>query len=146
MEASIVFSSPMSNRDICYTISSIVSNFSLTVSYNFYAYVSLKEGRYEYKYVVDGNWLCNEHEMKTKPNADGHVNNYIQVRHFPESTNILHIPLFQHSLHPPSLQVSRDDTSIEEQEMRERLTGPNPDLTKEERLMIKEYLEQYSEG
>lgn len=40
----------------------------------------LKEGRYEYKYVVDGKWLCNEHELITKPNADGHVNNYVQVR------------------------------------------------------------------
>jgi len=67
---------------------------------------------------VDGNWLCNDHEMKTNPNADGHVNNYIQV--------------------------SRDDTSVEEQEMRDRLTGPDPDLMKEERQMIKEYLEQYS--
>ncbi|KAM3316665.1 hypothetical protein ACQJBY_034669 [Aegilops geniculata] len=79
----------------------------------------LPEGRYEYKYVVDGNWVCNEHEMKTKPNADGHVNNYIQV--------------------------ARDGTSDEEKAMRERLTGPDPDLTKEERLMIKEYLEQYTE-
>ncbi|CAL4920322.1 unnamed protein product [Urochloa decumbens] len=80
----------------------------------------LPEGRYEYKYVVDGRWLCNEHENITKPNADGHVNNYVQV--------------------------SRDGTSDEEKELRERLTGPNPDLTDEERLMIREYLEQYVEA
>ncbi|CAN6314337.1 unnamed protein product [Urochloa humidicola] len=80
----------------------------------------LPEGRYEYKYVVDGKWLCNEHENITKPNADGHVNNYVQV--------------------------SRDGTSDEEKELRERLTGPNPDLTDEERLMIREYLEQYVEA
>jgi hypothetical protein len=40
----------------------------------------LKEGRYEYKYIVDGNWVCNQNEQITKPNADGHVNNFIQVR------------------------------------------------------------------
>ncbi|XP_062217096.1 phosphoglucan phosphatase DSP4, amyloplastic-like isoform X2 [Phragmites australis] len=79
----------------------------------------LPEGRYEYKYIVDGKWLCNENENITKPNADGHVNNYVQV--------------------------SRDGTSDEEKELRERLTGPNPDLTEEERLMIREYLEQYVE-
>ncbi|KAL6847570.1 hypothetical protein ACP4OV_022596 [Aristida adscensionis] len=80
----------------------------------------LPEGRYEYKYVVDGKWLCNEHENITKPNADGHVNNYVQV--------------------------TRDGTSDEERELRERVTGPNPDLTPEERLMVKEYLEQYVES
>ncbi|KAG0553214.1 hypothetical protein BDA96_01G575500 [Sorghum bicolor] len=80
----------------------------------------LPEGRYEYKYIVDGKWLCNEHEMLTKPNADGHVNNYVQV--------------------------SRDGTSDEEKELRERLTGPDPVLTDEERLMIREYLEQYADA
>uniref|UniRef100_A0A0D9VNE9 Dual specificity protein phosphatase 4 n=1 Tax=Leersia perrieri TaxID=77586 RepID=A0A0D9VNE9_9ORYZ len=72
----------------------------------------LPEGRYEYKYIVDGKWVCNENEKKTKANADGHVNNYIQI--------------------------SRDGTSVEEKELRERLTSQNPDLTKEERLMIRE--------
>jgi len=43
----------------------------------------------------------------------------------------------------PWLQVSRDGTSDEEKELRERLTGPDPDLTGEERLMVREYLEQY---
>ncbi|GJN09363.1 hypothetical protein PR202_ga27364 [Eleusine coracana subsp. coracana] len=80
----------------------------------------LPEGRYEYKYIVDGKWLCNENEQITKPNADGHVNNFIQV--------------------------SRDGTSDEERELRERVTGPDPDLTDEERLMVREYLEQYVEG
>ncbi|GJN30028.1 hypothetical protein PR202_gb18302 [Eleusine coracana subsp. coracana] len=80
----------------------------------------LPEGRYEYNYIVDGKWLCNENEQITKPNADGHVNNFIQV--------------------------SRDGTSEEERELRERVTGPDPDLTDEERLMVREYLEQYVEG
>uniref|UniRef100_A0A0E0J4R7 Tyrosine specific protein phosphatases domain-containing protein n=2 Tax=Oryza nivara TaxID=4536 RepID=A0A0E0J4R7_ORYNI len=80
----------------------------------------LPEGRYEYKYIVDGKWVCNDNEKKTKANADGHVNNYVQV--------------------------SRDGTSDEERELRERLTGQNPDLTKEERLMIREYLEQIDIG
>ncbi|CAI9302978.1 unnamed protein product [Lactuca saligna] len=39
----------------------------------------LPEGRYEYKYIVDGEWLTNEHELVTPANKDGHVNNYIQV-------------------------------------------------------------------
>ncbi|KAL6645381.1 hypothetical protein ACP70R_016989 [Stipagrostis hirtigluma subsp. patula] len=77
----------------------------------------LPEGRYEYKYVVDGKWLCNQHENLTEQNADGHVNNFVQV--------------------------TRDGTTDEERELRDRLTGPNPDLTDEERLMVKEYLEQY---
>ncbi|KAL6648954.1 hypothetical protein ACP70R_013178 [Stipagrostis hirtigluma subsp. patula] len=77
----------------------------------------LPEGRYEYKYVVDGKWLCNQHENLTEQNADGHVNNFVQV--------------------------TRDGTTDEERELRDRLTGSNPDLTDEERLMVKEYLEQY---
>jgi hypothetical protein len=44
------------------------------------------------------------------------------------------------------LQVSRDGTSDEEKELRERLTGPDPDLTDQERLMIREYLEQYADA
>jgi Glycogen recognition site of AMP-activated protein kinase len=39
----------------------------------------LKEGRYEYKYNIDGEWKCNENEALTSPNGDGHVNNYIEV-------------------------------------------------------------------
>lgn len=105
---------------ICYTVGLdfTVANFTLTFPYTF-ALCFPKEGRYEYKYIVDGKWVCNDNEKKTKANADGHVNNYVQV--------------------------SRDGTSDEERELRERLTGQNPDLTKEERLMIREYLEQYVE-
>jgi hypothetical protein len=80
----------------------------------------LPEGRYEYKYIVDGDWLCNQNEQITKPNADGHVNNFIQV--------------------------SRDGTSDQERELRERLSGPDPDLMEEERLVVREYVEQYVEG
>jgi Glycogen recognition site of AMP-activated protein kinase len=43
----------------------------------------LKEGRYEYKYIIDGEWKCNENEALTSPNGDGHVNNYIEVRLHP---------------------------------------------------------------
>lgn len=104
----------------------------------------LKEGRYEYKYIVDGNWLCNEHENITKPNADGHVNNFVQVRFFPESADGVESDIVVEIA--ACVQVSRDGTSDEEKELRERLTGPNPDLTDEERLMIREYLEQYVEA
>ncbi|CAA6675109.1 unnamed protein product [Spirodela intermedia] len=39
----------------------------------------LPAGRYEYKYIVDGEWTCNEEELVTSPNDDGHVNNYVQI-------------------------------------------------------------------
>ncbi|KAK2969482.1 hypothetical protein RJ640_022196, partial [Escallonia rubra] len=38
----------------------------------------LPDGRYEYKYVVDNEWLCNMNEPVTPINKDGHVNNYVQ--------------------------------------------------------------------
>lgn len=38
-----------------------------------------QEGRYEYKYIVDGEWTLNKHELITNPNQDGHVNNYVEV-------------------------------------------------------------------
>lgn len=39
----------------------------------------LHEGRYEYKYIIDGEWTCNSSELVTSPNKDGHVNNYVEV-------------------------------------------------------------------
>jgi hypothetical protein len=47
---------------------------------------------------------------------------------------------------PSLLQVSRDGTSDRERESRERLSGPDPDVTEEERLVVRECLEQYVEG
>nr|XP_010918600.1 phosphoglucan phosphatase DSP4, amyloplastic isoform X2 [Elaeis guineensis] len=79
----------------------------------------LPEGRYEYKYIIDGEWTYNKYELVTRPNGDGHVNNYVHV-------------------------VS-DDATVETRELRKRLTGNDADLTKEERQMIREYLESYSE-
>lgn len=38
-----------------------------------------QEGRYEYKYIIDGEWTCNSSELVTSPNKDGHVNNYVEV-------------------------------------------------------------------
>ncbi|RDX66325.1 SEC12-like protein 1 [Mucuna pruriens] len=74
----------------------------------------LPEGLYEYKYIVDGEWTCNKDELVTSPNKDGHVNNFIQVL---------------------------DDTSSARASLRKRLTGDDPDLTTDERLRIKEFLE-----
>ncbi|KAK7343930.1 hypothetical protein VNO77_13062 [Canavalia gladiata] len=74
----------------------------------------LPEGHYEYKYIVDGEWTCNKDELVTSPNKDGHVNNFIQVL---------------------------DDTSSVRASLWERLAGDDPDLTKGERLRIKEFLE-----
>lgn len=79
----------------------------------------ITEGHYEYKYIVDGEWKCNENEALTSPNGDGHVNNYIQVY--------------------------SEGSSDEEKELRDRLIHGNCELTKEERLMIREFLEQYGE-
>ncbi|KAK1313582.1 hypothetical protein QJS10_CPA06g00177 [Acorus calamus] len=75
----------------------------------------LAEGRYEYKYIVDDEWTCNSYEMVTSPNSDGHVNNYVQVY--------------------------SGETDVETQELRQRLMSDDVDLTKEERLMIRDFLD-----
>ncbi|KDP45059.1 hypothetical protein JCGZ_01559 [Jatropha curcas] len=77
----------------------------------------LLEGCYEYKYIVDGEWTCNEHELMTSPNKDGHVNNYVQA-------------------------VS-EDVDIINSAVRSRLTGDNPVITKDEQLKIRRFLETY---
>ncbi|XP_027936912.1 phosphoglucan phosphatase DSP4, amyloplastic isoform X1 [Vigna unguiculata] len=74
----------------------------------------LPEGRYEYKYIVDGVWTCNNDELVTSPNKDGHVNNFIQVL---------------------------DNSSSDRVSLRQRFSSDDPDLTAEERLRIKEFLE-----
>ncbi|MED6108880.1 Phosphoglucan phosphatase DSP4, chloroplastic [Stylosanthes scabra] len=76
----------------------------------------LPEGHYEYKYIVDGEWICNKDELITSPNKDGHVNNFLDVLEDPSSVRA---------------------------SLRERLTGDDPDLTKDERLRIREFLESY---
>eukprot|EP00262_Sarcandra_glabra_P015940 TRINITY_DN5032_c0_g3_i1.p1 TRINITY_DN5032_c0_g3~~TRINITY_DN5032_c0_g3_i1.p1 ORF type:complete len:375 (+),score=53.49 TRINITY_DN5032_c0_g3_i1:210-1334(+) len=80
----------------------------------------LPEGRYEYKYIIDGKWTCNNYEMVTQPNSDGHVNNYINV--------------------------CSNDRSDVGQEVRARLTGDIANLTEQERLMIREFLEAYTDN
>lgn len=79
----------------------------------------LPEGRYEYKYVVDGEWVCNNDELVTPPNDDGHINNYVVV--------------------------SVDDPDSDSAQLRERLTGDDPDLTTDERAKILQFLEEFSE-
>ncbi|XP_022892567.1 phosphoglucan phosphatase DSP4, amyloplastic-like isoform X3 [Olea europaea var. sylvestris] len=75
----------------------------------------LPEGRYEYKYIVDGEWMCNTYELVTCPNIDGHINNYVKV--FDDN--------------PSSIDAA----------IRNRLTGDDPDLTTNERSMIRQFLE-----
>ncbi|XP_057979648.1 phosphoglucan phosphatase DSP4, amyloplastic [Malania oleifera] len=75
----------------------------------------LPEGHYEYKYVIDGEWVCNKYELVTHRNNDGHVNNYVQV--------------FDND---PNGFVAT---------MRRRLTGKDPELTQDERLRIRRCLE-----
>ncbi|WCJ19218.1 Phosphoglucan phosphatase DSP4 amyloplastic [Euphorbia peplus] len=75
----------------------------------------LLEGCYEYKYVVNGEWLHNTHEPFTSPNKDGHVNNYVQV-----------------------VADGTDSTSAA---VRKRLTDEDAALTTEEQIKVREFLE-----
>ncbi|CAM8970808.1 unnamed protein product [Rhodiola kirilowii] len=77
----------------------------------------LLEGRYEYKYIVDDEWVVNRDELITTPNNDGHVNNYIQV--------------------------INDERTSSSAALRTRLMGDDPDLTKDERVQIREFLEAF---
>ncbi|XP_061998374.1 phosphoglucan phosphatase DSP4, amyloplastic isoform X1 [Rosa rugosa] len=76
----------------------------------------LPEGRYEYKYIIDGEWTLNKNELVASANNDGHVNNYVQVEDDPNSVNAI---------------------------IRKRLMGDDPDLTTHERLKIRQFLEAY---
>ncbi|KAK9283915.1 hypothetical protein L1049_012170 [Liquidambar formosana] len=75
----------------------------------------LPEGRYEYKYIVDGEWMCNKHELVSSANDDGHVNNYVEV--------------------------FNDDPNSTDAAVQKRLTSDDPYLTKDERLKIRQFLE-----
>ncbi|XP_073119224.1 phosphoglucan phosphatase DSP4, amyloplastic isoform X1 [Henckelia pumila] len=77
----------------------------------------LPEGHYEYKYIVDGEWICNEYEPMTSPNKDGHVNNYVEV--------------------------SDDQRNSESAAIRARLTNDESDLSPSERLIIRQFLEAF---
>ncbi|KAK4578615.1 hypothetical protein RGQ29_028634 [Quercus rubra] len=75
----------------------------------------LAEGCYEYKYIVDGEWTINENEPVTLANKDGHVNNFVQV--------------------------SDDNPDSFNANLRKRFTGDDPNLSKDERLKIRQFLE-----
>ncbi|XP_024970723.1 phosphoglucan phosphatase DSP4, amyloplastic-like isoform X2 [Cynara cardunculus var. scolymus] len=75
----------------------------------------LPEGRYEYKYVVDGNWVTNNNELLTPANKDGQINNYIQV--------------------------SDNDPESVSSALWERLGADDFDLTTNERDVIRQFLD-----
>ncbi|KMZ69150.1 Dual specificity protein phosphatase 8 [Zostera marina] len=79
----------------------------------------LPEGKYEYKYIIDGAWIHNEYEPVTDPNIGGHVNNCIHVHD--------------------------DNTIAETRILRERIMSDNVDLTAEERSVIRSYLDSPEE-
>ncbi|XP_042487004.1 phosphoglucan phosphatase DSP4, amyloplastic isoform X2 [Macadamia integrifolia] len=79
----------------------------------------LPEGHYEYKYIIDGEWTCNKYELVTLPNKDGHVNNYIDV--------------------------TSTDPNSSSAELQKRLSDDNVNLTQKEKLMIRQFLEEYPE-
>uniref|UniRef100_A0A0C9RS01 TSA: Wollemia nobilis Ref_Wollemi_Transcript_15922_1648 transcribed RNA sequence n=1 Tax=Wollemia nobilis TaxID=56998 RepID=A0A0C9RS01_9CONI len=80
----------------------------------------LPEGRYEYKYVVDGNWTYNTDELVTSRNKDGHVNNYVEV--------------------------NSDKIDVTSRNLRQRLMQQDVNLTKEERQIICARLEALADG
>ncbi|KAL3342715.1 hypothetical protein AABB24_026645 [Solanum stoloniferum] len=80
----------------------------------------LPEGHYEYKYIVDGEWICNEFEPITSPNKDGYVNNYVEV-------------------------LDETPDNITSAAIRKRLSGDDPDLTSSEGLIIRQFLEGYAD-
>lgn len=77
----------------------------------------LLEGRYEYKYIVDGEWMTNAIEPVTLVNKDGHINNYVQV-------------------------VDEDPESASAA-LWTRLGTDDFDLTTSEREIIKQFLDEY---
>ncbi|KVI09671.1 phosphoglucan phosphatase DSP4, amyloplastic isoform X1 [Cynara cardunculus var. scolymus] len=77
----------------------------------------LLEGRYEYKYIVDGEWMTNKYEPVTPVNKDGHINNCILV-------------------------VDNDPESISAA-LWTRLGSDDFDLTTNEREIIKQFLDMY---
>ncbi|KAL9995264.1 putative AMP-activated kinase, glycogen-binding protein [Helianthus debilis subsp. tardiflorus] len=77
----------------------------------------LLEGRYEYKYIVDGEWITNTYEPVTPANKDGHINNYIEV-------------------------VDKDPESISAV-LWKRLGADDFDITTNEREIIKQFLDEY---
>ncbi|CAK7325349.1 unnamed protein product [Dovyalis caffra] len=79
----------------------------------------LLEGRYEYKYIVDGEWTVSKYELLTTANKDGHINNYVQVLD--------------------------DDTDSVNAALRKTLTSDDPDLTREQRQKIRMILETFPE-
>ncbi|XP_074577385.1 phosphoglucan phosphatase DSP4, amyloplastic-like [Curcuma longa] len=79
----------------------------------------LNEGHYEYKYIIDGQWRCNENELMTFPNSDGHVNNYVEI--------------------------VKSGMITEAMDLGNRLENKDVDLTKEERQMIKDLFESFND-
>ncbi|XP_076898154.1 phosphoglucan phosphatase DSP4, amyloplastic-like isoform X2 [Bidens hawaiensis] len=75
----------------------------------------LPEGRYEYKYIVDGEWVTNENEQLTLIDKDGNINNYIKV--------------------------SNDDPESLTTALWERLGSDDFDLTTDERQVIRQFLD-----
>ncbi|PWA18250.1 Dual specificity phosphatase, catalytic domain-containing protein [Artemisia annua] len=60
----------------------------------------LLEGCYEYKYIVDGEWMINTNEPVTPVNKDGHINNYVQVVFI-----LIVLYAYQHMLQPHRLSA-----------------------------------------
>lgn len=108
-----------------------------------------QEGRYEYKYIVDGEWTYNEFELVTTPNKDGHVNNFLHVSFYflvwLSSEERAQSYSLKEEWYWWWVQVVNSDPNSGNGEVRKRLTSDDPDLTKEERIQIRRFLESYSD-
>lgn len=105
-----------------------------------------QEGRYEYKYIVDGEWMTNKYESLTPVNKDGHVNNYIQVLAIYNiyvylQTNKILIASLLFQLFLLLMQVVGNDP--ESVDLWTRLGDDDFDLTDSERETIKRVLDEY---
>jgi len=77
-------------------------------------------GRYEYKFIVDGNWVTNPELPLSEPNREGQVNNY--------------------------LEVTDDAQNGSTKQLRERLMQEDADLTPEERSKIRVKLDEIADS
>ncbi|XP_058084264.1 phosphoglucan phosphatase DSP4, amyloplastic isoform X2 [Magnolia sinica] len=98
----------------------------------------LAEGRYEYKYIVDGEWTCSKYELFTLPNNDGHVNNYIN-----DTSNPSYFGSHLEVVVCCCSTVDGNDPDNSNRELRKRLMDDDVDLTKEDRVVIRRILESY---
>ncbi|PWA50247.1 phosphoglucan phosphatase DSP4, amyloplastic [Artemisia annua] len=97
----------------------------------------LLEGRYEYKYIVDGEWMTNTNEPVTLVNKDGHINNYVEM------DNGLVLQKIYSDIQNNGGTVVDEDPESASAALWTRLGTDDFDLTSSEREIIKQFLDEY---